>query len=203
MEEFPSGQRGQTVNLLRFASVVRIHPPPPRRSKRHIVCSDFFIKSQNALILLLLLSKSQPLRWVVICCRRLAAFFDCGKRSGLNGACRKRWSQTGSQFSFQRERRPLPERRWQGGLCGEMDTGSGLLGEKAVNRTYVLFTALLYRETAPLSRGKLAVFQKLCLPQTYCTWIPLFFMQSWHRKSAPPPTGKAARRCFYGSEWNA
>ena len=32
-EEFPSGQRGQTVNLLRFASVVRIHPPPPRRSK--------------------------------------------------------------------------------------------------------------------------------------------------------------------------
>src|SRR5699024_5926841 len=29
MEEFPSGQRGQTVNLLRFASVVRIHPPPP------------------------------------------------------------------------------------------------------------------------------------------------------------------------------
>ena len=33
MEEFPSGQRGQTVNLLRFASVVRIHPPPPSRSK--------------------------------------------------------------------------------------------------------------------------------------------------------------------------
>ena len=29
MEEFPSGQRGQTVNLLRFASVVQIHPPPP------------------------------------------------------------------------------------------------------------------------------------------------------------------------------
>ena len=29
MEEFPSGQRGQTVNLLRLASMVRIHPPPP------------------------------------------------------------------------------------------------------------------------------------------------------------------------------
>ena len=29
MEEFPSGQRGQTVNLLRYVSVVRIHPPPP------------------------------------------------------------------------------------------------------------------------------------------------------------------------------
>ena len=29
MEEFQSGQMGQTVNLLRIASVVRIHPPPP------------------------------------------------------------------------------------------------------------------------------------------------------------------------------
>ena len=66
-----------------------------------------FYKSQSALTPLLILSKSQPLRWVVICCRRLAAFFDCGKRSGLNGACRKRWSQTGSQFSFQWERRPF------------------------------------------------------------------------------------------------
>ena len=48
-EEFPSGQRGQTVNLLRFASVVRIHPPPPRRSKLHIACSDFlFKKSERA-----------------------------------------------------------------------------------------------------------------------------------------------------------
>jgi tRNA threonylcarbamoyladenosine biosynthesis protein TsaE len=29
MEEFPSGQRGQTVNLLSTISVVRIHLPPP------------------------------------------------------------------------------------------------------------------------------------------------------------------------------
>ena len=29
MGEFPSGQRGQTVNLLRLASVVRIHSLPP------------------------------------------------------------------------------------------------------------------------------------------------------------------------------
>ena len=29
MEEYPSGQRGQTVNLLASPSVVRIHPPPP------------------------------------------------------------------------------------------------------------------------------------------------------------------------------
>ena len=48
MEEFPSGQRGQTVNLLRLASVVRIHPPPPRQSKRHIACSDFLSKSERA-----------------------------------------------------------------------------------------------------------------------------------------------------------
>ena len=32
MGEFPSGQRGQTVNLLRFASMVRIRPPPPAKS---------------------------------------------------------------------------------------------------------------------------------------------------------------------------
>ena len=32
MGEFPSGQRGQTVNLLRFASMVRIRPPPPRKT---------------------------------------------------------------------------------------------------------------------------------------------------------------------------
>ena len=30
MGEFPSGQRGQTVNLLLSASMVRIHPLPPR-----------------------------------------------------------------------------------------------------------------------------------------------------------------------------
>ena len=30
MGEFPSGQRGQTVNLLSVTSVVRIHLPPPK-----------------------------------------------------------------------------------------------------------------------------------------------------------------------------
>ena len=29
MGEFPSGQRGQTVNLLAMPSMVRIHLPPP------------------------------------------------------------------------------------------------------------------------------------------------------------------------------
>ena len=32
MGEFPSGQRGQTVNLLSVTSVVRIHLPPPAQS---------------------------------------------------------------------------------------------------------------------------------------------------------------------------
>ncbi len=30
MGEFPSGQRGQTVNLLSLTSMVRIHLPPPK-----------------------------------------------------------------------------------------------------------------------------------------------------------------------------
>ena len=33
MGEFPSGQRGQTVNLLSMTSVVRIHLPPPKQSQ--------------------------------------------------------------------------------------------------------------------------------------------------------------------------
>ncbi len=32
MGEFPSGQRGQTVNLLATLSVVRIHSLPPEKS---------------------------------------------------------------------------------------------------------------------------------------------------------------------------
>ena len=31
MGEFPSGQRGQTVNLLAVLSVVQIHLPPPEK----------------------------------------------------------------------------------------------------------------------------------------------------------------------------
>ena len=31
--DFPSGQRGQTVNLLSLTSVVRIHHPPPKNPK--------------------------------------------------------------------------------------------------------------------------------------------------------------------------
>ena len=39
MGEFPSGQRGQTVNLLRLASMVRIHPLP---YKEHFLLKMFF-----------------------------------------------------------------------------------------------------------------------------------------------------------------
>ena len=45
MERFPSGQRGQTVNLLLIASVVRIHPSPPEKT----TCFDksFFQRNKS------------------------------------------------------------------------------------------------------------------------------------------------------------
>ena len=42
MGEFPSGQRGQTVNLLSLTSVVRIHLLPPVRTV-HLNGSYFFV----------------------------------------------------------------------------------------------------------------------------------------------------------------
>ena len=41
MGAFPSGQWGQTVNLLLNASVVRIHQLPPKESWQ-VYCRDFF-----------------------------------------------------------------------------------------------------------------------------------------------------------------
>ena len=41
MGAFPSGQWGQTVNLLLNASVVRIHQLPPKRT-RNLGCGSFF-----------------------------------------------------------------------------------------------------------------------------------------------------------------
>ena len=46
MDGFPSGQRGQTVNLLQFASVVRIHLHPFARcglrvAMRPLVCEGW------------------------------------------------------------------------------------------------------------------------------------------------------------------
>ena len=40
MGEFPSGQRGQTVNLLSLTSVVRIHLPPPSKGYKKDVAQD-------------------------------------------------------------------------------------------------------------------------------------------------------------------
>ena len=37
MDGFPSGQRGQTVNLLQIASVVRIHLHPFKESAMHFL----------------------------------------------------------------------------------------------------------------------------------------------------------------------
>ena len=41
MGEFPSGQRGQTVNLLLSASMVRIHPLPP--NKKRLASASLFL----------------------------------------------------------------------------------------------------------------------------------------------------------------
>ena len=40
MGEFPSGQRGQTVNLLSLTSMVRIHLPPPSKGYKKDVAPE-------------------------------------------------------------------------------------------------------------------------------------------------------------------
>ncbi len=47
MEEFPSGQRGQTVNLLLVASVVRIHPLPPKVKITALLSGYYFFIHEN------------------------------------------------------------------------------------------------------------------------------------------------------------
>ena len=44
MVGFPSGQRGQTVNLLARLSMVRIHLPPPSFAIKHLKRGAFFCK---------------------------------------------------------------------------------------------------------------------------------------------------------------
>ena len=44
--EFPSGQRGQTVNLLSLTSVVRIHPLPPKPEHESVQVFCFFLKNR-------------------------------------------------------------------------------------------------------------------------------------------------------------
>ena len=43
--EFPSGQRGQTVNLLSLTSVVRIHLPPPKQRSPDNVLRSIIIRA--------------------------------------------------------------------------------------------------------------------------------------------------------------
>ena len=47
MGEFPSGQRGQTVNLLAMPSVVRIHLPPPAIRQAKACLFAFFVDSKG------------------------------------------------------------------------------------------------------------------------------------------------------------
>ena len=49
MGAFPSGQRGQTVNLLSVTSVVRIHPLPPKKKRNFDTKLRFFVFAQNRL----------------------------------------------------------------------------------------------------------------------------------------------------------
>ena len=63
MGEFPSGQRGQTVNLLLLASMVRIHPLPPRRSKVRFAPFFFTEKHPPASLLLLFRKKTMRFCW--------------------------------------------------------------------------------------------------------------------------------------------
>ena len=43
MGDFPSGQRGQTVNLLAMPSVVRIHHPPPKTADFRQKIGGFYV----------------------------------------------------------------------------------------------------------------------------------------------------------------
>ena len=52
MGVFPSGQRGQTVNLLSLTSVVRIHPLPPRKRRLRKQSSFSVIFALRRVILL-------------------------------------------------------------------------------------------------------------------------------------------------------
>ena len=57
MEEFPSGQREQTVNLSAMPSVVRIHPLPPKALKAlQIGCFKAFYFVKNNLFFVLFLN---------------------------------------------------------------------------------------------------------------------------------------------------
>ena len=62
MGVYPSGQRGQTVNLLSVTTVVRTHPLPPKNGKHHKVFAVFFRMNFAVAFALVHMSSSVPLR---------------------------------------------------------------------------------------------------------------------------------------------
>ena len=70
MGDFPSGQRGQTVNLLAMPSVVRIHHPPPENDKfrQKLVVFSYIRLTASYMHLRCVIFASQ-----VICLRALGA----------------------------------------------------------------------------------------------------------------------------------
>ena len=86
-EGFPSGQRGQTVNLLRFASMVRIHLPPPKQLKPPFL-RRFFVLSPNNPRIFLVFSFYFPhnLHSIVMVLRSLSSRFSPLTISFLNFA---------------------------------------------------------------------------------------------------------------------
>ena len=75
MGEFPSGQRGQTVNLLSTTSVVRIHSPPPKAEKpRDCAVSLLFIEDAG-----LAFAVAQHSAALFLCCLHFAYLLGyCG-----------------------------------------------------------------------------------------------------------------------------
>ena len=191
--------------------MVRIHPPPPARHKRQAACDEFFhfivkliARSFCSSSLSQRVTLGLPVRLQAPSRRRAAAAnflrdtallwaaFLFFRARGETGWRRPAQGVGGAK----RVRRFLSRSRWRflpsGPVAGRLRTGEGhwrTMGGRAVNRTYVLFTALLYLETAPLSRGKLEVSKNY----VYCRRaVPI----APAAKRAPPSTGKAARQCF-------
>ena len=66
MEDFPRGQRGQTVNLLASLSVVRIHHPPPRKKYAEVAeLADALDLGSSAFGVGVRLPSSAPLFYII------------------------------------------------------------------------------------------------------------------------------------------
>ena len=72
-EEFPSGQREQTVNLSSVTSVVRIHPPPPNKRQSLSWLLFVFVSQQKTG------EQCSPLRSSLTCKSSLRFNIPCGR----------------------------------------------------------------------------------------------------------------------------